>query len=146
MALVRAVRALSRARRGVETSGELSLVKLARSCHDAASLATPTSSEKIVSDEDRYWFDTNGFLILRNVFSRTDVEVRAMAVSVDFFARASSGGTVDRTRERRGRVEDAFGARAGPGRDVDARDDGRCGHGTDGGRGFVRAGDECGDR
>ncbi|OUS44892.1 hypothetical protein BE221DRAFT_146858 [Ostreococcus tauri] len=45
------------------------------------SLRTPESSRRVVRDEDRFWFDTNGFLILRNVFD--DREIEAMNRSID---------------------------------------------------------------
>ena len=44
-------------------------------CHDAQALgALPGESEHAVSDVDKFLFDTNGFVIVKNVFSKTDLK------------------------------------------------------------------------
>ena len=44
-------------------------------CHDAQALgALPGESEHAVSDVDKFLFDTNGFVIVKNVFSKKDLK------------------------------------------------------------------------
>ena len=59
-------------------------------CHDAPALR---ATSRAMSDDERFWFDTNGFLILRNVFSSTDVA--AMHDAID--ARVDSSAESERT-------------------------------------------------
>ena len=63
--LTRATRAIARSR--------------ARMCHDQIALDVPPSS--VVTASDKFWFDTNGFLILRNAFDES--AIRAMNAAID---------------------------------------------------------------
>ena len=71
----RAARTLARALVETTKNSRVGSRARARWCHDTASLRTPESSRRVVRDEDRFWFDTNGFLILRNVFDEREIEV-----------------------------------------------------------------------
>ena len=51
----------------------------ARGCHDSPALSTPSSVG--MSNEDKFWFDVNGCLVLRGVVSRE--EVAAMNAAID---------------------------------------------------------------
>ena len=66
-------------------------------CHDAPALR---ASSRAMSDDERFWFDTNGFLILRNVFSSTDVAAMREAIDarVDSSAQAERTGALRLTR------------------------------------------------
>ena len=50
-----------------------------RQCHDAPALSQPTSA--VISDADKYFFDTNGVLILRQVLSKQ--MIAAMNAAID---------------------------------------------------------------
>ena len=69
----------------------------ARWCHDAPALR---ASSRAMSDDERFWFDTNGFLILRNVFSSTDVAAMRDAIDarVDSSVKAERTGALRLTR------------------------------------------------
>ena len=71
----RAARTLARELAETTKNSRVGSRARARWCHDTASLRTPESSRRVVRDEDRFWFDTNGFLILRNVFDDWEIEV-----------------------------------------------------------------------
>jgi len=44
-----------------------------RSCHDAASLSPFASSNHVMSDTDKFLFDTNGFVVVKGVFDKSDL-------------------------------------------------------------------------
>ena len=44
-----------------------------RYCHDAAALSPFDSSKHQMSDKDKFLFDTNGFVVVKNVFSKEDL-------------------------------------------------------------------------
>jgi ectoine hydroxylase-related dioxygenase (phytanoyl-CoA dioxygenase family) len=72
-----------------------------RQCHDAPALSQPTSA--VISDADKYFFDTNGVLILRQVLSKQ--MIAAMNAAIDT-------RMVDDTIERRGKLR--LTAKGGP--------------------------------